>query len=73
VVTQAYVSLSELAQHLGTTRRTLYGYIRRGELRAERMPLHYTDSRPRKTSRSRWRVHRDEAERFMQQWRSVVR
>jgi hypothetical protein len=72
-MTQQWVSLSELAQHLGTTNEALYPYIRRGELRAERMPVHYTDSRPRKTSRSRWRVHRDEAERFMQQWRSVMR
>lgn len=65
-MTQRYLTLAQLGKHWGISRRTLYKYVKSGQLRVSRLPLHHSDTRPRLTQRTHWRVHEDDAQRFLE-------
>jgi len=63
--------VSVVAKHLCVSRETVRTWIYAGKLRAFRNPhRHYTDDRPRKTTRAQWRIPVDAYEEFLVRWRA---
>ena len=72
---QRFTYVAALASFVGVNPRTVREAIRRGVLRAVRLPLHYTDDRPRAhgKSRARWVVYEDDAQAYLDKFRTGLR
>jgi len=55
---QRFTTVANVARWYGVATETVTDWIHRGHLRAHRAwQQHYTDERPRKTGRGRWRIY----------------
>lgn len=60
-----FTTPTAIAAYLGVTSKTVCNWINAGKLRAVRLPPHYADERPRKTTMHRWRVHEADLAEFL--------
>ena len=68
---QEWVTAAATARYFGVSRGTVHAWIRNGLLSAIQFQAsHYSDTRPRKTKRAEYRIHRDELQRFLAAFRS---
>lgn len=72
---QRFAPLRALARYLGASPDTLRRDIRRGVLRAGKLPVHYADDRPRAhgNERRRWVVYEQDAREYLDRIRSGAR
>lgn len=72
---QRFVQLAALARYLGCSPDTLRRDARAGILRAGRLPLHYSDDRPRAhgNARRRWVIYERDVADYLDKIRSGAR
>ncbi len=68
------MTLGSIATHLGVARQTVREWVKSGKLVAYSIQsAHYSDERPRKTSRATIRVRLDDWNRFLETYRGGMK
>jgi excisionase family DNA binding protein len=71
---QRWTTPEALAAWLGLTAYTVRRWLRAGELPGAHVgSRHYTDDRPRRSERRKWRIYESDVQAVVERWRSGAR